>query len=99
GGPAPQVPVPGLRAMACVAVATFYGILFLAAESQLEVAALLAGAAAAAVLAGRFGLIEKVRAAIAAGPKTFDAAAIAGVLAAALWLHEEHFAILMMTTA
>src|SRR5262249_14593163 len=85
--------------IACVAVATLYGILFLAAESQLEVAALLAGAAAAAVLAGRFGLIEKVRAALAAGTKTFDAAAIAGVLAAALWLHEEHFAILMMTTA
>jgi len=60
---------------------------------------LLAGAAAAVVLAGRMGLIEKARASIGANQKTFDVAAVIGVLAAATWLHEEHFAILMMTTA
>jgi len=45
------------------------------------------------------GLIEKARASIGANQKTFDVAAVIGVLAAATWLHEEHFAILMMTTA
>jgi len=97
--PAPDASPSRLPAIGCAAVATVYGILFLAAESQLEVAALLAGAAAAVVLAGRMGLIEKIRGSIAANARTFDAAAILGVLLAALWLHEEHFAILMMTTA
>src|SRR5229473_3190817 len=52
-----------LPALAFVALATLYGILFLGNE------------------------------------RAFDLAVIAGVLIAALWFHEEHFVILMMTTA
>jgi ABC-type branched-subunit amino acid transport system permease subunit len=88
-----------LPAIACAAVATLYLILFLAADSQLAVGALLAAAAAGVALAGRFGVIARVRDSIGAHPRLFDVAAIVGVLAAALWLRQAHFAILMMTTA
>jgi ABC-type branched-subunit amino acid transport system permease subunit len=88
-----------LPALAFAAVATLYGISFLAAESERAVGALLALAAVAIVAAGRFGLLDKVRASIGTNERSFDGAAIAGVLAAALVFHEEHFIILMMTTA
>src|SRR5262245_31209827 len=88
-----------LVALAWAAVATLYGILFLGAESQWALATLLAVAAAAIVLAARFGLIEKVRAGIAQNEPAFDLAAVGGILVAAFWFHEEHFVILMMTTA
>jgi ABC-type branched-subunit amino acid transport system permease subunit len=94
------VPAPArLPAIGCAAVATLYGILFLHAESQLAVGALLAAAAAAIALAARLGLIARVRDSIGAHQTTFDVAAIIGVLAAALVLRQAHFAILMMTTA
>jgi len=88
-----------LPAIACAAAASLYLILFLAAESQVAVGALLAAAAAGVALAGRFGVIARVRDSIGAHPRLFDIAAIVGVLAAALWLRQAHFAILMMTTA
>jgi ABC-type branched-subunit amino acid transport system permease subunit len=88
-----------LPAFAWAIAATIYGVFFLAAESQRALGALLASAAIAILLGGRFGLIDKVRASIANNERSFDAAAIVGVLAAALWFHEEHFIILMMTTA
>jgi ABC-type branched-subunit amino acid transport system permease subunit len=98
-GPAPAASPSRLPALGCAAVATVFGIVFLAAESQLEVGALLAIVAAAIFAAARTGVIAKVRESIGAHQKTFDAAAVIGVLAAATWLHQEHFAILMMTTA
>jgi hypothetical protein len=88
-----------LPALACVAIATLYGIVFLDAESQRAVGALLVAAAVALALAARFGLIDRVRASIGGNERRFDAAVIAAVLVAALWFHEEHFVILMMTTA
>lgn len=88
-----------LPAIACTILATFYGIAFLAAESQVEVGALLAVAAAAVAIGARAGLVAKVRDSIAAHERTFDGAAVLGVLAAALVLHQQHFAILMITTA
>ena len=88
-----------LPALACVAVATLYGIVFLGAESQRAVGALLVIAAVALVLAARMGLVDKVRASIGGNERTFDILVVAGVLVAALWFHEEHFVILMMTTA
>jgi ABC-type branched-subunit amino acid transport system permease subunit len=88
-----------LPAIGCVAIATLYGVAFLGAESQLAVGALLALAAAAIFLAARTRAIDRVRDSVSAHQKTFDGAAVAGVLAAAIWLHQEHFAILMMTTA
>ena len=88
-----------LPAIGCAVVATLYLILFLAADSQIAVGALLAAAAAGVALAARFGLIARVRDSIGDHPRTFDLAAILGVLAAAIFLRQAHFAILMMTTA
>src|SRR5262249_57182106 len=59
-----------LPAIGCVALATVYGVAFLAAESQAAVGALLALAAAAIALAARAGLLETVRASIGANPAT-----------------------------
>src|SRR5215831_15896214 len=95
---AAYVPSP-LPALAWAAAATLYGTLFLGAESERAVGALLAAAAAAIVLGARFGLVDKIRASVGSNERTFDVAVIAGVLTAALWFHEEHFVILMMTTA
>jgi hypothetical protein len=92
-------PPSRLPALACAAVATLYGILFLHAESQLAVGALLAAAVAGLGLAARFGLIARTRDSIGAHQTTFDVAAVIGVLAAAIVLRQQHFAILMMTTA
>src|SRR5438270_1981903 len=94
--PHPEPPWP---ALAWAAVATCYGLLFLAAESERSLGALLLGAASAIVLGARFRIAEKVRQSIDGNERLFDAAAIAGVLVAALCFHDEHFVILMMTTA
>jgi ABC-type branched-subunit amino acid transport system permease subunit len=88
-----------LPALAWAAVATLYGIVFLGAESEREVGALLAFAAIAIVLGARFHFVDKIRASIGSNERAFDLAALAGLLVAALWFHEEHFVILMMTTA
>ncbi len=94
--PTARSPLP---ALAFLAVATLYGTLFLAAESQRALGALLAVAALAIVLGSRFGLVDKIRASIGANERRFDLAALAAVLVAAGVFHEEHFVILMMTTA
>ena len=92
-------PATRLPALGCAAIATVYGVLFLHAESQLAVGALLAAAAAGLVLAARFGVIARTRDSIGAHPTMFDVAAVVGVLAAAIVLRQQHFAVLMMTTA
>jgi len=86
-------------ALAVAALATAYAILFLGAEKQAELAALLVGAAVAVPLAARFGLAEKVRSSIGANEGFFHAAVITGALITALWFHDEHFILLMMTTS
>jgi len=88
-----------LPALAWATIATLYGISFLAVESERAVGSLLVIAAAVVVLGTRFGLVDKIRASIGANERSFDAAAVSGVLIAAIWFHEEHFIILMMTTA
>jgi ABC-type branched-subunit amino acid transport system permease subunit len=88
-----------LPALVFVAVATLYGIVFLDAESQRAVGTLLVAAALAIALAARLGLVDRVRASITGNEGRFDLAVVAGVLIAAFWFHEEHFVILMMTTA
>ena len=88
-----------LPAIACAVGAALYLILFLRAESQVAVGALLAAAAAGIALAARFGMIARVRDSIGTHSRTFDVAAILGVLAAAIFLRQAHFALLMMTTA
>jgi ABC-type branched-subunit amino acid transport system permease subunit len=94
--PSARSPLP---ALAWAALATLYGMVFLGAESERAVGALLALAAAVIVLGARWRLLDAVRSSIGANERLFDVAAVAGVLAAALWFHEEHFIILMMTTA
>jgi ABC-type branched-subunit amino acid transport system permease subunit len=88
-----------LPALAFAVGATLYGILFLGAESERAVGALLLLAAAALIVGARFGLVDRVRASVGRNETAFQAAAVAGVLVAAFWFHEEHFVILMMTTA
>jgi ABC-type branched-subunit amino acid transport system permease subunit len=88
-----------LLALAAVAAATLYGVLFLDAERERAVGALLIVAAVVIVLAARFGIVDKVRASVGGNERTFDVTAVAGVLIVALFFHEEHFIILMMTTA
>jgi ABC-type branched-subunit amino acid transport system permease subunit len=88
-----------LPALGWAIVATLYGMLFLRAESERAVGALLALAAVAVALGARLRVVDRIRASIGANERAFDLAAVAGVLAAALWFHEEHFVILMMTTA
>jgi ABC-type branched-subunit amino acid transport system permease subunit len=88
-----------LPALGWAILATLYGMLFLGAESERAVGALLAATAVAVALGARFGLVERIRGSIGANERAFDLAAVAGVLVAALWFHEEHFIILMMTTA
>jgi ABC-type branched-subunit amino acid transport system permease subunit len=88
-----------LPVLAFVAFATLYGIVFLGAESQRAVGALLVLVAVAVAFAARMGFVDKVRASIGGNERIFDLSVIGGVLVAALWFHEEHFVILMMTTA
>lgn len=88
-----------LPALAFAAITTLYGILFLAAEREWAVGALVALAVVAVAAAARLGATDRIAAAIGRNETTFDAAAVTGVLAAALWFHDEHFVILMMTTA
>src|ERR1043166_1979435 len=86
-------------ALVFAAVAVVFAILFLNAEKERAVGALLVSAAATVMLAARFGLADKVRASIGANERTFDVAVVVGVLVTALWFHEEHFVLLMMTTS
>src|SRR5437660_983324 len=86
-------------ALVFAAVAVVFAILFLSAEKERAVGALLVIAAATVVLAARFGLTDRVRGSIGANERTFDAAVVVGVLVTALWFHEEHFVLLMMTTS
>jgi ABC-type branched-subunit amino acid transport system permease subunit len=88
-----------ILAFVYVAAATIYGVLFLSAESERAVGAILLLGAVAVMLAARMGVADRVRGSIGANERGFDLAVIGGVLAAALWFHEEHFVILMMTTA
>ena len=86
-------------AYALVGLATIFAVVFLAAESERTVGALLLGAGAAVALAARLRLLDRVGDGIARNERGFDAAVIAGALAIAVWFHDEHFVLLMMTTA
>ena len=88
-----------LPALVFAALATIFGILFLAAERERAVAGLFIAAAAVVGLAARFGLIDQVRASIRAHESVFHAAIIVGLLLMLVWFHEEHFALLMITTS
>jgi ABC-type branched-subunit amino acid transport system permease subunit len=86
-------------ALAFATVATIYAVAFLAAEKERALAALIVGAVLVVWAAARFGVAEAVRASIGANDTIFQSAAVVGVLVTALWFHDEHFVLLMMTTA
>ena len=88
-----------LPAIAFAALATLFGILFLAAERERAVAALFVVVAAAIALAARFGAIDRVRASIRAHESLFYAALVLGLVAVLVWFHDEHFVLLMVTTS
>jgi ABC-type branched-subunit amino acid transport system permease subunit len=88
-----------LPAIAFAALATTFGILFLAAERERAVAGLFAAAAATIAVAARLGLGDQVRQSIRANENVFHAAIVLGMLVILVWFHEEHFALLMVTTS
>jgi ABC-type branched-subunit amino acid transport system permease subunit len=88
-----------LFAIALVAVAALYLVLFLHAENQWALGALFAVAIVGLGAAARFGLTRQIGRSVRSNPGAFDAAAILGLLAVAVVLHEEHFALLMLTTS
>jgi ABC-type branched-subunit amino acid transport system permease subunit len=88
-----------LPAIAFAALATVFGILFLAAERERAVAALFAVAAGTIALASRFGFVDRVRASIGAHENLFQVAMLIGLVTLLVWFHEEHFVLLMLTTS
>jgi ABC-type branched-subunit amino acid transport system permease subunit len=95
----PAIGRTALPALAFAAVATVYGILFLTAESERAVGALLVAAGVAIAIAARFGVVERLRRSAGENERTFDVSVIVGVLVIAVWFHDEHFVLLMMTTS
>lgn len=85
--------------LAGVAVVTIYAVLFLGAESELAVGVLLAVAGAAALAAQRLGILDAVRGAFRDHEPIMLAGAVLGVIAVAAVFHEDHFALLMLSTA
>ncbi len=86
---------PLLIAIAAVAV---YACLFLHAESQPAVAALLAAACAVLFSSSRMGWLARAGAAAAAHPRLLDGGTIAAVVILGATFHNHHFALLMLAT-
>lgn len=81
-----------------VAVVFVYLWALLHAESQLAVGGLLALAVVAALVVRQRGWQAPMGAAVDASPRAFGALCVLGVLALVLALHEEHFALLLLST-
>jgi ABC-type branched-subunit amino acid transport system permease subunit len=86
---------PGLATLAAL---TVLAILFLGVESEIAVAVLLLVAAAAVLIAARFGWLHAVQASFATHENTMNATAIIGVLAVAAVFRDDHFTLLMVAT-
>jgi ABC-type branched-subunit amino acid transport system permease subunit len=87
-----------LPALAFVAAATVFAILFLWVERERTVGGLFLAAVVLLVLAARFGAVDRVGESISANQTAFYLAVIAGLVATVLWFHDEHFVLLMITT-
>ena len=87
-----------LAAPVAIAALTLFAVLFLWAESQAMIIALIVAAVVLAVLAARLGWLRRVVASIIAHEGTAGASAILGVLIIAAVFREDHFALLMVTT-
>src|SRR5688572_15872403 len=82
-----------------VALAALYLVVFLHAENQWAVFALLLLAMAGLGAAARFGVTQTIGDSVRFHSRIFDRAAIVAVLAVGAVLHDDHFALLMLTTA
>jgi ABC-type branched-subunit amino acid transport system permease subunit len=82
-----------------VALAAVYLVVFLHAENQWAVFGLLLLAIVGLGAAARFGVTQTVGDSVSLHSRTFDRAAIVAVLAVGAVLHDDHFALLMLTTA
>jgi ABC-type branched-subunit amino acid transport system permease subunit len=86
-------------AIAPIALAGLYLVVFLHAENQWVVFALLLLGVAGLGAAARFGVTQAIGDSVRFHSTLFDSAAIAGVLTVGAVLHDDHFALLMLTTA
>jgi ABC-type branched-subunit amino acid transport system permease subunit len=86
---------PGLIALA---LATVYVIALLGAEKQGLIILLLAFGVAAVVCAALFGLFDRVSRSFADNENAMGIFAIVAVLALAVFFHEAHFVLLLVTT-
>lgn len=97
-GPAPSPSETAWPAFAAIAAATVFAILFMWAETEAYVLAVIAAGAACAWAARRFGVAARAARIFAARERTLDWGVIAGTLALMAVFHEEHFALLMTAT-
>jgi hypothetical protein len=88
---------PLLLALAAAAV-TVYLAVFLHAENQTLVGALIVGAFIAAFASAKLGWLRALRGANQAHPRWLPALAVAGLVALVIYLREDHFALLMIAT-
>jgi ABC-type branched-subunit amino acid transport system permease subunit len=88
-------PAPAVLSVAAL-VLVIYMWLFLHAESQLGVAALLVAAGVLAILGRRLGITQKVEHAAAGRPGLARGLAVAGALALIAAFHDSHFVLLML---
>ncbi|MCW5699889.1 MAG: branched-chain amino acid ABC transporter permease [Rhodospirillales bacterium] len=87
-----------LPALAVAALATAFLITLLLVESQVGIAALIAGAAIATIAAARQGLLTRITAGLATREDLLGALCVAGVLVVTVFFHEDHFVLLMVAT-
>jgi ABC-type branched-subunit amino acid transport system permease subunit len=95
GTAAPAGLLPGILGIAAVAM---FMIVLLGAESQTEIALLIAGAAAVVIVAARTGLLARFGRAFAEREAAMYAAIVVAVLAVAGVFHEDHFTLLLVAT-
>lgn len=88
-----------MLAIAVVVMAAVYLVFFLHAENQWTLGGLFALAVGGLWAAARFGLTQAIGNSVRSNPKTFDGAAVISVIAVGAVLYDDHFALLMLTTA
>jgi ABC-type branched-subunit amino acid transport system permease subunit len=91
-------PASAAPALASIAGATLFALLFLHAESQATVMGLCAGLAVALFLLARFGWNALATASFAGHARSAQAAVVAGVLVIAAVFYDQHFPLLMLAS-
>jgi ABC-type branched-subunit amino acid transport system permease subunit len=85
-------------ALAATAAVTAFAVVFMWAETEIHVLAVIAVGAGCAWAARRFGVAARTARIFAAREKMLDWGAVAGTLALIAVFHEEHFPLLMTAT-